>query len=361
MASFFTADAGALSVAVREFFVWWGTALRSLVPDFWRWRNRRPRLVLRWGAGEAVLSHWRSGQETILFRGEPKAVSPALADASARAIRPVFVSLEPDQVFRRTLLLPGTALPSLPKLIEHEIDRQTPFSASQIYFDYRVSQRDAANQQVAVELVVAKRSIIEQVRRVVDESGHALAAVGVAGGDSVAPALDFLARRSVVGGRDAISWLNRSLAAVAVMLAAACAVLALKNLDEDIVRVTAQVTRARADALQADTLRREVERLAEASTFLMRRKATPASLAPLREATMLLPDSVWVYEFQLTGKTLRIAGYAADAPGLIAAFEKSPLLANAQFRAPVARIANHGVDRFDLSLEVRVPGAGASP
>ncbi len=81
----------------------------------------------------------------------------------------------------------------------------------------------------------------------------------------------------------------------------------------------------------------------------------------MRETTILLPDSAWTYEFQLTGRSLRLAGYAADAPDLIARFDKAQLLTNSQFRAPVARVANRNLDRFDLSLDLRPGAAGGRP
>jgi len=347
----------------REFLAWWHAALLSLVPAGLQrlWSDRRTYLRLEWSEREAILIRRFRGRETVLSRGPADDTWHALGSAEARSIRSLIVNLGPEQIFRRTIVLPMAAEANLARLMPNEIDRQTPFPADQVYFDYRVAARDEQAKQIAVQLFITKRSIVDELRRGAARSGHRIEAVTNANSDGEAPPLDLLRWSAAGASRPMLFWLNSGLATAAGVLAVACVTTGLQKLDDEIDRLNGQIARARTQAQQAEALRREVVRLTETSTFVARRRAGPTPLAVLQEATDILPDNAWTYEFHLTGQTLRLAGYAHDAPGLIALFEKSALLSNAQFRAPVSRVASRGVDRFDLSVDVRAQRMGRQP
>jgi Tfp pilus assembly protein PilN len=73
----------------------------------------------------------------------------------------------------------------------------------------------------------------------------------------------------------------------------------------------------------------------------------------LSELAQTLPDGSWIYSFQLNGREARIDGFSSSASALIGLFDKSPLFANAQFRAPLTQAQQPGLERFDLSVEIK--------
>jgi general secretion pathway protein L len=65
-----------------------------------------------------------------------------------------------------------------------------------------------------------------------------------------------------------------------------------------------------------------------------------------------LPDSAYVNEIRLENESLRIMGFADDAPALLAPLERSEHLTDVHFFAPTARGPDGKLFRF--SIEARV-------
>lgn len=353
-------SASQLGATLREFLRWWAEALRSLIPQAWRraWSERRPTLVLELSTADAVLRRRAGRQETTLFQGPRAAVGDAPA-GDAHASR-LIVALAPDLVFRRTIRLPVAVETNLPRVIANELDRQIPFSRDQVDFDYRVAGRDPAARQIAVEIVAARRAVVDELVALAARWSAELHGVGVSGLAPGDGAIDLLRRRRAAAPASRVAWLNAGLAAAAAALAMLVTASAVQQLDDEIAALSSELREARRHAQQADTLRREIHQLADAAGFLARRKHAASALTVLREVTAVLPDAAWTFEFQLHDGQTRIAGYAADAPGLIARLEKSSVLRDPRFRAPVTRIANRDLERFDLSVDVQ-PHVGGQP
>ena len=57
--------------------------------------------------------------------------------------------------------LPIAAEDNLRQVLAFEMDRQTPFKADQVYFDYRLGEREAAARNLQVELIVVPRAPLD--------------------------------------------------------------------------------------------------------------------------------------------------------------------------------------------------------
>ena len=73
--------------------------------------------------------------------------------------------LEPSALLRRRMELPIQLESSLRQSIAYQLNRLTPFSEADLYFDVVVRERDAANRKLQVELVAAPRSRVEPLLR----------------------------------------------------------------------------------------------------------------------------------------------------------------------------------------------------
>jgi Tfp pilus assembly protein PilN len=73
----------------------------------------------------------------------------------------------------------------------------------------------------------------------------------------------------------------------------------------------------------------------------------------LNDVTQALPDSTWLFSFDLTPDTLEIAGFSTDLPASIARLQALPDVARLEFRSPVIHDARADRDRFDILLHLR--------
>src|SRR5690349_7712008 len=126
---------------ILVFLRWWFDQLVGLVPSRIRERLRRPPdAILLDGASETLsVSVRRRGIERPLGRIGGRGVVPP-----RRAALPSLILLRPtlDMVLRKQLRLPAAALGHLKRALGYEMERETPFTAEDLHWDYRVLRHD---------------------------------------------------------------------------------------------------------------------------------------------------------------------------------------------------------------------------
>jgi general secretion pathway protein L len=75
---------------------------------------------------------------------------------------PCYLLLDSRQILRRVLSLPLAAENKLREVVSFEIDRQTPFTLDQVYFEARVLGRNLQSKQCQVELIVLPKQTLEK-------------------------------------------------------------------------------------------------------------------------------------------------------------------------------------------------------
>jgi len=234
------------------------------------------------------------------------------------------------------------------------MDRHTPFKASEVVFDYRVTSMDAESKRLTVDLAVVPRDLLKQTQDFASSFGLTPDRVGIAGEESQGgPSFNFLAGQ-MSGGPSAPR--QRLLIALALMVALATVVAAYLPLyaKERILAVQqVQLAEARAAALDANALKGRLATRLEHGRFLMdRRLSTPAATKLLAELSERLPDDTWLSEIQWHGKELTLSGFSPAAATLIERLEGSPLLSEVRFDSPVMTDPRVNRERFDISADV---------
>lgn len=348
-----TRPLNAAAAAVAGFFAWWGRSLLHVIPGPIRnlparWRDRYAVTVAQ---NRMSLLRQRRGAETVLAQAALDAASSVTAPRlpGPPRQRTASVRLGPEQVYARKTTLPATAAKDLRQIVCHEIERQTPFRSDQILFDCRVVDRDPTQQRIVVEYIVAKRSLIDRVLELAAQWRIRVDRIGLAGDPTGEINLAPPAARRAGSG----ALLNAALAVAVIGLGGLWIDRAYTRLAAEAVRLNTEVGKASATVRRADALQKSIQQIAEQGGFLGQRRKEVSTLDVLRELTAALPDDVWVFEFQLTAREARIAGYAPDASVLISLLDRSAILQNPRFRAPVTRAGADNLERFELAFDVR--------
>jgi Tfp pilus assembly protein PilN len=224
-----------------------------------------------------------------------------------------------------------------------------------VHHDYRVVGRDSKRGEIAVELAVVKRSIVDSALAICRHWAIGPTRIGIAGDvEKQGEAINFL-RASRPGGWSLPAALNSVLAGTAILLAAWALGIAYSNLEVEAAALTSQLEKAKVQSRQADSLRKELERAQSQTGFLARRRDQGSPLEIVHEITQIVDDDGWIGQLQIAGKEVRISGLAPNATQLLSTLGKSELLQNARFRAPVTRQFT-GSDRYDISLDIRAGG-----
>ncbi|MGL4690585.1 MAG: PilN domain-containing protein, partial [Stenotrophomonas maltophilia] len=132
---------GRLSPGVGSSLRWWRQSLLAWLPVRWQWAMgwSRSRLLLQ-RAGDVLRLQRQTGEQIEAIAELPWPVAPAalegVLDARLRSL-PRHWLLPAGSVLRRPLRLPAAAAERLRDVVGFEIDRQTPFDASQVSYDVR--------------------------------------------------------------------------------------------------------------------------------------------------------------------------------------------------------------------------------
>lgn len=356
---------GRVSPGVGSSLRWWRQSLLAWLPVRWQWAmgwSRSRLLLLR--EGEVLRLQRQTGEQIEAIVELPWPVPPAaldgVLDARLRSL-PRHWLLPVGSVLRRPLRLPAAAAERLRDVVGFEIDRQTPFDASQVSYDVR-ELGALPDGQLQVELVVIPRAQLDQWAQQAGPWAQAVA--GVDAVDAAGRPLDVnllpLAQRQPC--RDPMARWNWLLAASTIVLLALAGHQLLDNRQAAADQLRAQVDDAARDARRVAAERQQLQSLVEGAAFLEGRRGEHASTVELwNELTRLLPDGTYLEKLSIEGNTLQLIGLSREASQLVPLLQDSPLWRKVNLTGVLqADGATSGRDRFTLTAELQ-PLPGAAP
>jgi general secretion pathway protein L len=287
---------------------------------------------------------------------------PSALEADSASAEQVMLCLPPASVLRRRVVLPRAAEENLREVLAFEMDRQTPFAAEQVYYDYHPLPHAGASGTLEVDLFVARRAEVDGLlerlaaERVVPDV-VAVCAAGAAW-DAAEVRLNLLPPERRRHRSSLTRRLNLALAALLVLLLAAALLQPVVDKAGRVEALEREVAAAQTAALEVGKLQERLTKLTTQSEFLVRKKRdTVPALELLREVTGVLPDHTWISGFELKAGEVRLQGESREAAALVALVESSPLLRKARFQAALTQNPQAGTERFQLSAEVAREGA----
>ncbi|HET7844151.1 MAG TPA: PilN domain-containing protein, partial [Xanthomonadales bacterium] len=275
----------------------------------------------------------------------------------------VVYCLAPGRLLRRPIVLPAAAEENLLQVLGFEMDRQTPFTAAQVFYDARIVARDAAAKQVRVELVLVPRTAIEADLATLANAGVALD--GVDGTDAAGNRLGFNLLPADRRARRADVWLRGglALAAVVVVLLAVVMAQSVANHEKSVEALRTQTEKMRNEARAVAAQRTALKQAIEGANFLVRKKRSrPPVIDLLLDVTRILPTDTWLQRLSVTGDQVQLQGQAREAAGLITILQRSPLLESPALQGAITPDARTNKEQFLIQAKLRAaePAAAAT-
>jgi general secretion pathway protein L len=258
--------------------------------------------------------------------------------------------LPADKVLSKKISLPIAAEANLRQVVGFEIDRLTPFSPGQVYYDVRIMERQPAARRIQVEFIVVPCSIVDPLLKRFFEIGLPPDRVDVAG---INYAFNLLPEEKLPPKNRATQRIQLALIALALALVMAASALPLWQQRHLVVTLLPKVGAAQVKAEQVFALREELEGSIESSRFLLQKKQeAPLVIQILNELTVVLPDNTWIERLEIKDNTLQIRGQSLEASALIGLVEASEFFHGVTFLSPVTADRRTGRDRFFLSAQI---------
>lgn len=352
------------------FLKWWRSELAGLIPQSLRARMIPPRPVL-WlvpEPGELKFSVWAGGdspEQRDTFGANEDA--GLLRDRWLERVnefedgRPeIRLCLPADDMLQCPVELPLAVESNLAESLRYQLDQVTPFSADQVYFDYEIVERDAEHGRLKIDLRLALRSRVDELRERLGAIGirpHAIDSLASNGERRACEGFNMLPlgeRPRHVYRRARINWmLAGGLAILLAVVMAESLYLHRQTVD----RLENEVDALRGDADEVMALQRELQDALAAANFLAeRRRRQPVSVQVLDEVTRILPDDIWLMQLRMQGDELMLQGLADQSQRLIELINDSELLTEAEFRGSVSIDPGSGRERFNAQARIETTG-----
>ena len=351
------------SSGLQQILHWWGGELAGLLPASWQavFAQGRAR-VLYVPTGDTLELHVEEGGRDALLTGlslDTDAGMQARVDAKLgpnRVDRPRWLLLPAGQVLRRRFTLPAAAAERLRVVVAHEIDRQTPFRADQVAYDCRVLGIDAATRMAQVELLVLPKDRLDAALAPLGPLATHLSGVDARDQDGTLLRCNLLPPERRQASDHRRLWLNLGLAAIALAAFGFALGQILDNRSNAVARLESAVAQRHEQARLVVALGKQLEDASQGADFLAgRRAAQPPMIAVLADISKRIPDNTFLERFSEQDGQIYLTGLSADAAGLVAKLQGSPLLLAQALSGSVQPDAAAKRDRFTLTAELNTP------
>jgi general secretion pathway protein L len=358
-------DLGRLMDAVAApFFGWLKRELAAFVPEpLRRLGARRGEALIAFCDGRAlrVTRRSKNGPEIdAVMPLEELVRAEQIVGVGERARRlPLVLRFPRQQGLSRIVTLPRAAAENLRRILQLEMDRNTPWRGDQVYFDAEIVGRD--DRTISTRLAVLPKAAADPVLTALRDVGLSPAAMDLAGDDPRAPAtLNLLgpATRAAPSRSRRALWYGLSGTAAAALLLSFG--FGLYDRYETLSELQQRLETGRTEAEVASRLGNQlVTQRKEASYLLERKRTTPSIISVMETLSDKLPDTVWLNELKISQGEMQILGYAKDASSLVPTLEGSGSFARATHRSPIVSNASAGVEHFHIAASIQTTPAAA--
>ncbi len=328
----------------------------------------------------SVALGWRFLSRTRVKRSgkyayeEEKYVNPeTLASALSLAkksfkVRRAGISLviPPDWAVIRTVQLPGTVKDNIRDVVGYELDRLTPFTPEDAYYDYRIL--DEKDGKLDLLIVAAKKDRVGPYLDALKEEGSPVDTVtvdvrGLTEGRDAAHTLteylspdktgiNLLKRRTPGRARPPLA-MTGILCALLLAVWVPYTVLPIQREERRLAEIERQISIRKEEVRKVEALRREVKEmtddLARISEF---KESRPSAMVILKELTTVLPNTVWTTRVRVLETAVDLEGYAASASEVLPKLEESKCFRKVEFSSPTTRDLRMNAERFVIKADI---------
>jgi general secretion pathway protein L len=346
---------------LNAYWRWWLGELKAVMPESWREKLQYAlrRVTLETGDGEIVLGvaednhierlqKFSIAQDTDLQKQQ---LRDLLAENELLEA-PRVLLLDAAGVLRKEVRLPLAAEANLHQVLRFEMDRQTPFRADDVYFDWTILGHDKEAGQVRIDLAVVPRPGIDATCQMLAARGLGVSGVDILR-DGQPLGLNLLPpnRRMKVVNRK--SRLNQGLAVAAVVLLFVVMAGSLWLRAHQASELELAIEEVREEALRVQRIRDQINDTMESAGFLSeRRVAMPLAVEVLADVTRTLPDDTYLDRLVVGQNTVQMQGKSENAQQLIGQVNESALMEAAAFRGATRVDAQTGLEVFEINADI---------
>ncbi|MGR9044377.1 MAG: PilN domain-containing protein [Gammaproteobacteria bacterium] len=356
-----------INLDFKKFLHWWGGELSFLVPESVRQivNDDQGRLIVRLIEDRLELSFQVDGETERIAEFQNNVdgmadLAAALKKDSRFDKADCVLRLNDRYALAKELVFPIAVAENLQQVVAYELDRYTPFTPEQAYLAVTILEKNKASGQIKCVLILAPKEKLDMLCEELYAAGLRPIQVDYEAveNDAEAGAEPYnllperfrqqpaLLPRLVHGGL---------LGAVVLLLIAALALPVVWQ-SQAVDELRSEIKEIEREAQKVDRLQGEMDALiSQTKQLIDKKRNSPSLLELLNVLSALIKDDTWLTHFRYSEGRLQFQGQSPSASTLIALLEESKLFANARFVSPVTQDRRSGVERFQITVDVK-PG-----
>ncbi len=349
---------------IRSFFSWWGDELGALIPDDLK-------KLLGQATSHLLVKKDHIGMTLSLVSAKrvrqlanlPNDVDHASALKQIRQHHKelssidVILELMSSQVLTREIRLPLAAKNNLHQVVAYELDRYTPFTPDQVYYDVQITGKDTESGQLSAQLVLIPKQKLDDLCEELIACGLHPTVARLHDEEGQSTVFNLLPNELRPIKSSAPKIASIVLGSLLILLLLGLLLVPLWSEKRVVADLEKEVTVVSQVANEVQTLKKQVETELHDTSFLLDQKRTqPVLVFMFDDLTKRIPDGTWLTYMQYSKGNLQVRGESPDASSLIALVEASPVFNNTRFVSPVTRNTASNTDRFQLAMDVENGG-----
>ena len=334
----------------EHFLSWWQQQLKECVPVALRNRMAQARRPALWSP---------SDDRVWLAAGLLNESKPFLSSALAQRGGSAAVVIGEANGFRRELEMPLAVQDRLQQVLGYELDRLTPLKASELYYDFRVKQKNLSAGTCTVELAAAPRMRVDPMLAEAKRRNLVVTRMFLSPSDVDTP-LNLLKTAQTLAddSNKPRGWITPALLGLCAALVIMLVALPLWQMRQYILALQPIEATAKTDAEVASAVQQQLEKqISEYNLPLARKYSGPLVVQLLDDLSKRLPDDTWAQSIEIrtipTQKTKEVVlqGETGSGGKILQIVQESPLIKDPAFKATMTRVAPNA-ERFHIAAEI---------
>lgn len=264
--------------------------------------------------------------------------------------RQVVLRIPQQQAVRRRFSLPAAVAENLERVVPSELDRLTPFSAEQVFFDFTAKPSEHKAGMLDIDLAVILRRSCEPWVARLTELGIKPQVIDI---EQAWPGQNLLPQALRPRKKRGAFVLNLFLATLVLALALTALGIPLYQKREVVLALGDAERMAQKRANQVVSLRTAVAESRESSRRVVDKRLSAIPVVEIiAELTRIMPDNTWVQNMDIDAGKIQLRGETSQASSLIGLLETSKLFRDVAFSSPVVQVPRSDKERFHLSAKL---------
>jgi len=292
-----------------------------------------------------LLSQFHEGNFIKSRRVAPKEATEVMGHYQGEQV--IIIPNEHSITFN--LSLPKTALRSLEQLIESEIQRQTPFDASEVNLSYEIIAIAKGEVSIAAQ-VVPKLKLNELLDKATTFGLKPTIAIGDRTRMSEAENLNFLQR--IVPHTASTSLSNVvSIALLILIVAAVVSPFLQRHISIQKAELLSQNLKNQITSIQLN--QRELTHLKKDAQIIRKFAHERHEAVDLLESvSKAVPDSAWLSHYSTSNNTITLHGFAENASKVLTELAKIKTLSTPTLQSPIIKDVSRNLERFHIRAKI---------